>query len=106
MSILPLCRAPLLRCVAQATISVAHGDSNQKHPGRARNQRKLCSAPSRPAGEERGWAAIHAGVGRSEEQSSELQSLMRISYAVFCLNKKHKTTNTYTHNYPYNLETY
>src|SRR3546814_2496738 len=30
--------------------------------------------------------------GRSEEQTSELQSLMRISYAVFCLKKK--TTNT------------
>src|SRR3546814_3976710 len=31
---------------------------------------------------------------RSEEHTSELQSLMRISYAVFCLNKK----NTPTHN--------
>src|SRR3546814_4733126 len=29
-------------------------------------------------------------VGRSEEHTSELQSLMRISYAVFCLNKKNK----------------
>src|SRR3546814_7381869 len=29
---------------------------------------------------------------RSEEHTSELQSLMRISYAVFCLNKKNKTT--------------
>src|SRR3546814_3876238 len=28
------------------------------------------------------------GVGRSEEHTSELQSLMRISYAVFCLKKK------------------
>src|SRR3546814_3870933 len=32
--------------------------------------------------------------GRSEEHTSELQSLMRISYAVFCLKKKHKTSNT------------
>src|SRR3546814_4773774 len=32
-----------------------------------------------------------AGAGRSEEHTSELQSLMRISYAVFCLKKK-KTT--------------
>src|SRR3546814_3619891 len=30
----------------------------------------------------------HRGFGRSEEHTSELQSLMRISYAVFCLNKK------------------
>src|SRR3546814_1811768 len=33
--------------------------------------------------------------GRSEEHTSELQSLMRISYAVFCLNKK---TNYITNN--------
>src|SRR3546814_1852895 len=31
--------------------------------------------------------------GRSEEHTSELQSLMRISYAVFCLKKKTKTKN-------------
>src|SRR3546814_4390313 len=30
-------------------------------------------------------------VGRSEEHTSELQSLMRISYAVFCLKKKNYT---------------
>src|SRR3546814_2696640 len=30
-------------------------------------------------------------AGRSEEHTSELQSLMRISYAVFCLNKKTQT---------------
>src|SRR3546814_10349526 len=30
--------------------------------------------------------------GRSEEHTSELQSLMRISYAVFCLKKKKHTT--------------
>src|SRR3546814_1046305 len=29
----------------------------------------------------------HRNVGRSEEHTSELQSLMRISYAVFCLKK-------------------
>src|SRR3546814_9645332 len=31
---------------------------------------------------------------RSEEHTSELQSLMRISYAVFCLKKKHNTNPT------------
>src|SRR3546814_4811546 len=35
-------------------------------------------------------------IRRSEEHTSELQSLMRISYAVFCLKKKNK--------YPYNKE--
>src|SRR3546814_6375279 len=35
----------------------------------------------------------HARIAeRSEEHTSELQSLMRISYAVFCLNKKNTTT--------------
>src|SRR3546814_8843578 len=33
-------------------------------------------------------------VARSEEHTSELQSLMRISYAVFCLKKKKNTTTT------------
>src|SRR3546814_4958084 len=32
--------------------------------------------------------AIGGGAARSEEHTSELQSLMRISYAVFCLKKK------------------
>src|SRR3546814_7391877 len=36
---------------------------------------------------------------RSEEHTSELQSLMRISYAVFCLKHKHKTKNTNTQEY-------
>src|SRR3546814_7517356 len=34
------------------------------------------------------------GLPRSEEHTSELQSLMRNSYAVFCLKKKKKTINT------------
>src|SRR3546814_5402586 len=40
----------------------------------------------------------HEDHVRSEEHTSELQSLMRISYAVFCLKKKNKnqlTTNTH-----------
>src|SRR3546814_1635012 len=38
-------------------------------------------------------AEIHGEPFRSEEQTSELQSLMRISYAVFCLKKKENKTN-------------
>src|SRR3546814_6652843 len=37
--------------------------------------------------------AAQLGRERSEEHTSELQSLMRISYAVFCLKKKKKTTH-------------
>src|SRR3546814_9418592 len=36
-------------------------------------------------------ASGNAVPGRSEEHTSELQSLMRISYAVFCLKKKKQT---------------
>src|SRR3546814_12939635 len=61
---------------------------------------------------ERGDHAVHRLFGvievrrqrgvRSEEHTSELQSLMRISYAVFCLKKKKNTTqlmHTLYHNY-------
>src|SRR3546814_3571794 len=37
-----------------------------------------------------------AGLLRSEEHTSELQSLMRISYAVFCLKKKNKRYQHHT----------
>src|SRR3546814_10790467 len=44
-----------------------------------------------------GWGAGGSGRRRSEEHTSELQSLMRISYAVFCLKKKkHKSKYTNT----------
>src|SRR3546814_7692098 len=39
-------------------------------------------------------AQPHAPEQRSEEHTSELQSLMRISYAVFCLKKKKRLNNT------------
>src|SRR3546814_5179615 len=39
-----------------------------------------------------------SGFSRSEEHTSELQSLMRISYAVFCLKKKKKEQDLYTSN--------
>src|SRR3546814_5163234 len=47
------------------------------------------STPSDAAAAFRRW--------RSEEHTSELQSLMRISYAVFCLKKKKPTTTQHTH---------
>src|SRR3546814_6359229 len=39
---------------------------------------------------------VVAITARSEEHTSELQSLMRISYAVFCLKKKNVSTTTAT----------
>src|SRR3546814_9189067 len=57
---------------------------------------RSASSP-RPRARERGPA------GRSEEHTSELQSLMRISYAVFCLQKKNTNTtqHTITHRAPH-----
>src|SRR3546814_1022189 len=50
-----------------------------------------------------GWAdTVKLPIGRSEEHTSELQSLMRISYAVFCLKKKNTQTNQY-HTTPHKL---
>src|SRR3546814_1405518 len=39
-------------------------------------------------------AALISAFSRSEEHTSELQSLMRISYAVFCLKKKQTSSDT------------
>src|SRR3546814_9719746 len=47
----------------------------------------------RPLGGGELFAAPLGDRGRSEEHTSELQSLMRISYAVFCLKKKKNTTD-------------
>src|SRR3546814_4349879 len=47
----------------------------------------------RHRGQKLATADERAGVERSEEHTSELQSLMRISYAVFCLKKNTKTNN-------------
>src|SRR3546814_10704183 len=94
----------------------------------SRLPRQPAAAYSYPPSWERSWAAAGAdastraasrGIGgsalimcrvllltpqtRSEEHTSELQSLMRISYAVFCLTKNNKSTtyrlqHTTTHN--------
>src|SRR3546814_1397307 len=71
-------------------------------PSRVRDSRTASSArrgrfrsalPARPRRADRQRSpegADHPRPGRSEEHTSELQSLMRISYAVFCLKKKKK----------------
>src|SRR3546814_2939226 len=50
-------------------------------------------------------SAWHPASERSEEHTSDLQSLMRISYAVFCLKKKYKT-KTLTYRDTYQSDTY
>src|SRR3546814_4627012 len=60
------------------------GPSRSCRPGREPGARSRTRRPPRPAGPR--------GPARSEEHTSELQSLMRTSYAVFFLKKK-KTNN-------------
>src|SRR3546814_1563286 len=49
------------------------------------------------AGPHLAFAVACLSAPRSEEHTSELQSLMRISYAVFCLKKKNKTKQESNH---------
>src|SRR3546814_1637509 len=69
---------------------------DQGHPHRVAE----CSIDCRPDDHHRGddWRRPGQGQGRqrSEEHTSELQSLMRISYAVFCLKKKKQIENHIT----------
>src|SRR3546814_1622840 len=96
-----LCRS--VPCPRQRTASqgksggAATGFSNRPHADRAQ----------RPMGANGRWqlppppVQIAASTRRSEEHTSELQSLMRISYAVFCLKKKKiniHNNNTTIHN--------
>src|SRR3546814_7825876 len=64
---------------------------------------RVCGCPGRPNRLPNGvpakgfwtstcWRVEILTTARSEEHTSELQSLMRISYAVFCLKKKKNTT--------------
>src|SRR3546814_14977122 len=77
-----------MKCIASMPRGVSPSLSSQSHrlllPSRATDIFGGIQSP---------W---HCPIGRSEEHTSELQSLMRISYAVFCLKKKKQ--NLQTHN--------
>src|SRR3546814_2229531 len=71
----------------------ASGDCG--HPGRRSDVPGALLVAHFPDRPRRGSDPGEAGrLHRSEEHTSELQSLMRISYAVFCLTKKTYTTET------------
>src|SRR3546814_1724157 len=88
-----------LALLLSATAASAHGD--EKHEDEATRPAVTAAVPAQPGAdvEAMGSAAVsnettqshddeQVDSNRSEEHTSELQSLMRISYAVFCLNKK------------------
>src|SRR3546814_1515114 len=65
-------------------------DAQQKYQKQRQYHRELGGSRSRGGTSEAGQQPHHMPITalRSEEHTSELQSLMRISYAVFCLKKK------------------
>src|SRR3546814_7995250 len=77
-------------------------DRSGKAPGASRHMPLTGSGPQ-PSFEavakpiRAGEAELKTNPRRSEEHTSELQSLMRISYAVFCLKKKTNKTTTDRH---------
>src|SRR3546814_1002890 len=94
------------------------GTPDRPHEGRHEHQAACCDRcewssdqllHDRWAGQRLHWRSRFArqfAQSRSEEHTSELQSLMRISYAVFCLNTK----NNYNHQHHkvtiHNISTY
>src|SRR3546814_3903909 len=81
--------------VCSSDLRAALGVSRRWHGPPARAAQR--SSPAQLAGRSRRFNLTETGSrpgkprGRSEEHTSELQSLMRISYAVFCLKKKKKS---------------
>src|SRR3546814_5487075 len=65
-------------------LALGHGS-----PSTEESKGVAAAVPTRP----RNFTTNIARCARSEEHTSELQSLMRISYAVFCLKKKKKNKN-------------
>src|SRR3546814_7150187 len=80
---------PVADCQVQNTISaIPYGAAEASPPPRSLRSRASNDQPAVPG------SRSHERWRRSEEHTSELQSLMRISYAVFCLKTK-KIHNTY-----------
>src|SRR3546814_10306242 len=92
----------LFRSICRSDVSIASLDApriagpriNAKGSGgtgrinASRSSTSICCAPF--------MGSPLASQDRSEEHTSELQSLMRISYAVFCLKKKNNIRNIHT----------
>src|SRR3546814_4145905 len=81
------------------TTGCARGRFPRREPHPVGNSREATGGCQRPIS-----GASHGTPARSEEHTSELQSLMRIAYAVFCLQKT--TPNTITHRAPIKLTLY
>src|SRR3546814_6413673 len=82
-----------------AAVVARFGSSRRTHRRSSPGRLARCSirtAPTDAIGKTRNNRDEPGKDDRSEEHTSELQSLMSISYAVFCLTKKTKKTNKQT----------
>src|SRR3546814_9396937 len=83
------------------TLFRSHEDSNAGEPSQPDRElpaRRAALPGLAAVGESRDWHhCTQRRTWRSEEHTSELQSLMRISYAVFCLKKKKHNINNIRH---------
>src|SRR3546814_4640962 len=83
---------------ARALCRCVHFRGDRERRTSAKNSVTSCLREGhRPARHRQVPTPISLNRRRSEEHTSELQSLMRISYAVFCLKKKTKITNETQH---------
>src|SRR3546814_5216223 len=101
-----VCSSDLRRAVAclAAASGAGEGGRLHRHPrpallGRRARRERAGACPGALRGDLRRLPRQEGGhnrgrLARSEEHTSELQSLMRISYAVFCLKKKQMKNNT------------
>src|SRR3546814_1263168 len=99
----PAASAPIARCVAPPA-RIGDGEDYGAGTHRRTDSGRSTHRARRDARELRSRRELSFGARcadrqrRSEEHTSELQSLMRISYAVFCLKKKkiknHRTKHT------------
>src|SRR3546814_7778773 len=94
----------LFRSRSAATSSPATAANGASSASKSSSKSRQCSATTPP---KLSNVTNRQAGARSEEHTSELQSLMRISYAVFCLKNKKKRKQTYeTNNRTHNYDTY
>src|SRR3546814_7063435 len=88
------CALPIYHRAPQSQQTSSRSRAFVPRTASARATSSMCSTPNRNFSTAASSSSRHSATPmRSEEHTSELQSLMRISYAVFCLKKKKKTTN-------------
>src|SRR3546814_6238151 len=80
----------------RSPVRAGRGAIGRGHPADAHGACGQCGRDAHAQGDAGDGAQALCGGARSEEHTSELQSLMRISYAVFCLKKKKNQTTKNT----------